>query len=74
LKLSSFGREHVGAIVLPNNEVAPMKKKQQREPERCDLCGKPNPQTDDGYTTCCELTVLPGEQGYEEAKKEWEAR
>lgn len=44
----------------------------KQETPRCELCGRPNPGTDDGYTACCnELVIYPGEQGYAQAKREW---
>jgi len=49
--------------------------KVDRTVPRCELCGQPNPSTDEGYTSCCnELEVWPGDQGYEEAINEWYRR
>lgn len=49
--------------------------RRKSEPERCSLCGEPEPATDEGYTFCCnEPLVYPGEREYKEAKKEWESQ
>jgi hypothetical protein len=49
--------------------------KLRNQPPRCSQCGKPNPICDEGYTLCCNQTLVYPDEGkdYRLVKEEWES-